>query len=231
MNNQTGEKHTGRKIAAALLWLLLWQLASMAFGKSFVLPSPVFTCRTLLQLCTQALFWRSCAVTLLRTAGGMALAALLGFLCAWAAWKSGWVREILAVPSAVIKSVPVMSVILIALLCLKSHIVPVFVCFLMCFPVMYTNILHCRAAVLHPHPGAGEQRLHPGRPAPLLRTVLEEHGGGGGPQQPAGLHGLSSAHRQDVPGRTFPFCLDGGHRAAFHAVRKGGKSLSGEGCG
>lgn len=141
MNNQTGEKHTGRKIAAALLWLLLWQLASMAFGKSFVLPSPVFTCRTLLQLCTQALFWRSCAVTLLRTAGGMALAALLGFLCAWAAWKSGWVREILAVPSAVIKSVPVMSVILIALLCLKSHIVPVFVCFLMCFPVMYTNIL------------------------------------------------------------------------------------------
>ena len=135
------EKRIGRKLAAALIWLAVWQLASMAFGRSFVLPSPVQTCRRLLQLCMQGAFWQSCAVTLLRAAGGLALACAAGFACAWAAKKSGWLRDILAVPAAAIKSVPVMSVILIALLAMKSAAVPVFVCFLMCFPVMYTNIL------------------------------------------------------------------------------------------
>ncbi|MBO4880567.1 MAG: ABC transporter permease subunit [Firmicutes bacterium] len=141
MNDKTGEKRIGTKIAAALLWLAVWQIASMALGKSFVLPSPVFTCQRLFQLCMQGSFWQSCAVTLLRVAAGLALACLLGFACALAAQKNRTVREILAVPAAVIRSVPVMSVILIALLCMKSAAVPLFVCFLMCFPVMYTNIL------------------------------------------------------------------------------------------
>lgn len=141
MNQPTGEKRIGKKLAAVLLWLVFWQLGSMAFGRSFVLPSPVFTCKALLQLMAQPLFWRSCGITLLRVAAGLALASLLGFLGAWAAAKSSWMREILSVPASVIKSVPVMSVILIALLCLSGSIVPTFVCFLMCFPVMYTNIL------------------------------------------------------------------------------------------
>ena len=141
MNEKTGEKRIGRKLAAALLWLAVWQAASMAFGRSFVLPSPVLTCKRLFELCAQGVFWQACGVTLLRVAGGLSLACVLGFVCAWAAQKSGVWKEILAVPASVIRSVPVMSVILIALLAMRSAAVPVFVCFLMCFPVMYTNIL------------------------------------------------------------------------------------------
>ena len=141
MNEKTGEKRIGRKLAAALLWLAVWQAASMAFGRSFVLPSPVLTCKRLFELCAQGVFWQACGVTLLRVAGGLALACVLGFVCAWAAQKSGVWKEILVVPASVIRSVPVMSVILIALLAMRSAAVPLFVCFLMCFPVMYTNIL------------------------------------------------------------------------------------------
>ena len=141
MNEKTGEKRIGRKLAAALLWLAVWQAVSMAFGRSFVLPSPVSTFKRLLELCAQGSFWQACGVTLLRVAAGLLLACLLGFVCAWAAQKSETAKEILAVPAAVIRSVPVMSVILIALLAMKSAVVPLFVCFLMCFPVMYTNIL------------------------------------------------------------------------------------------
>lgn len=141
MKEKTGEKRIGRRIAAAALWFAVWQLAAMAFGRPFLLPSPVLTCRTLAGLCTQGLFWRSCLITLLRVAGGLALASLLGFACAYAAYRSPLAQDILRVPSSAIKSVPVMSVILFALLCMKSAAVPLFVCFLMCFPVMYTNIL------------------------------------------------------------------------------------------
>ena len=58
MNEKTGEKRIGRKLAAALLWLAVWQAASMAFGRSFVLPSPVLTCKRLFELCGQAVFWQ-----------------------------------------------------------------------------------------------------------------------------------------------------------------------------
>ncbi len=141
MQNKTGEKRIGRKVLAALLWLAVWQAAAVGYGRSFVLPSPVLTCQRLAQLCTQGAFWMSCATTLLRVASGLLLACLLGFACAWAAHRSGLARDILAVPAATIRSVPVMSVILIALLAMRSAAVPVFVSFLMCFPVMYTNIL------------------------------------------------------------------------------------------
>jgi NitT/TauT family transport system permease protein len=141
MQKQTGEKRIGRKALAALLWLAVWQAAAMAYGRSFVLPSPVLTCKALLQLCAQGSFWVSCGTTLLRVACGLACACLLGFAGAWAAHRSSIARDILAVPAATIRSVPVMSVILIALLAMRSAAVPVFVSFLMCFPVMYTNIL------------------------------------------------------------------------------------------
>ena len=207
MNDKTGEKRIGTKIAAALLWLAVWQIASMALGKSFVLPSPVFTCQRLLQLCMQGSFWLSCAVTLLRVLAGLLLACLLGFACALAAQKSRTVREILSVPAAAIRSVPVMSVILIALLCMKSAAVPLFVCFLMCFPVMYTNILQ------------GFENI----PAEYreLAQVYRVTGSGGSPQQPADLHGLSLADCQDVPRGSGPVRLDCGHRTAVRVFREG----------
>ena len=43
--------------------------------------------------------------------------------------------------TAVFKATPVMSVIMFCILFLLSGTVPVVVCFLMCFPVFYTNIL------------------------------------------------------------------------------------------
>lgn len=129
------------KVGCALFWLALWQIGAMAFGRSFILPTPVTTIATMAGLFTEKKFWLSCAVTLFRVTAGLVISAVTGFACAYGAWKNSLVRELLSVPTAAVKSVPVMSVILFALLWLKSAVVPVFVCFLMCFPVMYTNIL------------------------------------------------------------------------------------------
>lgn len=129
------------KIFCAVFWLAVWQIGAMAYGRSFILPSPVTTLITMGQLFGKQKFWVSCAVTFLRVTAGLVLSAGMGFACAYGAWKSSTVKELLAIPVAAVKSVPVMSVILFALLWLKSAAVPVFVCFLMCFPVMYTNIL------------------------------------------------------------------------------------------
>ena len=39
------------------------------------------------------------------------------------------------------KATPVMAVIILALLWFKSEKVPIFVCFLMCYPIVYVNVL------------------------------------------------------------------------------------------
>lgn len=137
----TEKNRIGIKLACGAFWLAVWQIGAMAFGRSFILPSPVTTIITLAGLLAEKKFWISCAVTFMRVTAGLALSAVLGFVCAYGAWKNRIIKELLAIPSAAVKSVPVMSVILFALLWLKSAAVPVFVCFLMCFPVMYTNIL------------------------------------------------------------------------------------------
>ena len=60
------------RLGAVAVWLLLWQLASMAVGLPLLLPSPLAVLLRLRQLCTGADFWLTVASSLLRI--------LLGFL-------------------------------------------------------------------------------------------------------------------------------------------------------
>ncbi|MBO5666976.1 MAG: ATP-binding cassette domain-containing protein [Firmicutes bacterium] len=71
----------------------------------------------------------------------MFLSFVLGAISAAGAYLLPAVRRILSGPVVALKSVPVMSVIMLAILALPTDGVPVFVCFLMCYPVVYTNLL------------------------------------------------------------------------------------------
>ncbi|MBQ5796971.1 MAG: ABC transporter permease subunit [Firmicutes bacterium] len=86
-------------------------------------------------------FWLGVLWTLIRVVIGMFLSFVLGAISAVGAYLLPAVRRILGGPVIALKSVPVMSVIMLAILALPTDGVPVFVCFLMCYPVVYTNLL------------------------------------------------------------------------------------------
>ena len=127
------------KLIAAAIWIAIWQLASMIINQPLFLPSPMQTLAALFELSKTSAFYFSVLATLLRVLSGLILSILLGISLGIASSKYNWLTIFLEPLVSIIKSVPVVSFIFLVLLYVKSSFVPVVVCVLLCFPVMYTN--------------------------------------------------------------------------------------------
>ena len=116
---------------AVCFWLCAWQAASVCIGQKLILVSPLEVCGALLALLPTADFWQTAAFSAGRIIGGFLLAAALR-----------WVEVLLRPLMLTIKSIPVASFIILALMWLRSAgNLAVFISFLMVLPVVYTNTL------------------------------------------------------------------------------------------
>ena len=113
---------------AVLFWLLVWQAGSMALHSDILLVSPLRVLPSLLG-------------SMGRILGGFLLAAALGTLLAALAARFKRVEELLAPLVLAMKTVPVASFIILALIWFGSRNLSVFIALVMVFPVMYTNVL------------------------------------------------------------------------------------------
>ena len=118
---------------AVLFWLLVWQAGSMALHSDILLVSPLRVLQTLLALIQTTRFWSSLLGSMGRILGGFLLAAL--------ATRFKRVEELFAPLVLAMKTVPVASFIILALIWFGSRNLSVFIALVMVFPVMYTNVL------------------------------------------------------------------------------------------
>ncbi len=124
------------------IWLVIWYLAAHLVGSELILPGPHATLAALAGLIRTGDFWLNVLWTLLRTALGIVISFAAGAFFAVLASRSLPVREFLRLPVNFFKSIPVMAIIIYVILIVRSDSVAVVVCFLMCFPIAYTNILN-----------------------------------------------------------------------------------------
>lgn len=129
------------KIAAAVFWIGLWQMAAMGLGQEILLASPVSVIRKLTELVQTAEFWKSIWFSFGRIAAGFGLALLFGLLLAAASYVCSPVEILLKPLTSVMKSTPVASIIILCLIWIPSRNLSVFISFLMVFPVVYANVL------------------------------------------------------------------------------------------
>jgi NitT/TauT family transport system permease protein len=127
--------------AAVALLLLLWEIAAASVGASIILPRPLAAAERLVQLLGDGEFWLQVAVTTERTLLGFFLSLAAGMAAGVAAGLSRWVHAALRPFLAVIRTTPIMSVILIALLWFTTGQVPVFSSFLIGFPIITGNLI------------------------------------------------------------------------------------------
>ena len=130
-----------QKCIAVALALLVWQGAAMAVGLDLLLPSPWQVACRLWSVWREPGFFATVAFSLLRISGGFALGLVLGVLLAVAAGRLRVLELLLWPYVTAIKSVPVASFIILALIWLKTAQLSLFISFLMVFPLLYTNIL------------------------------------------------------------------------------------------
>ena len=133
-------RKTLRTLAVVLFWLLIWQLAAALVGQELLLPSPLRVARELLRLAGGAEFWLTVAQSIRRVLTGIASAVLLGILLALLTHKSAVLRALLSPVMTLVKSTPVASFIILALVWLGRDVVPPVIAALMVLPVVWANV-------------------------------------------------------------------------------------------
>jgi len=131
---------------AVVFWLLVWQGGSMALSAAYphghlLLASPVSALVRLGELALTAAFWRTVFSSASHIFGGFLLSCALGVILAAAAAKWRLLRELLSPLVAVVKAVPVVSFIILALVWLRAESLSLVIAALMVFPPVYLNVL------------------------------------------------------------------------------------------
>jgi len=130
-----------RKIAkwiiSAAVWLLLWTAAAAAVGRELLLPSPLAVVRSLGALMGTEEFWYSLMVTFGRVLTGFALGSILGMAFAGLTTLFQWGDLVFSPALRAVRTVPVVSFILLLYFCLPTGQVPTVVSALMVLPVVW----------------------------------------------------------------------------------------------
>ncbi len=129
------------RIITCLFWLAIWQAAAWLTASELLLPGPADALLALGGLIRTKKFYMDIGWTAARCIIAMALSFAAGIPAAALSYKSDTARSILSLPVGFFKAVPVMAIIIYVILLAQSDWVAVIVCFFMCFPIVYTNIL------------------------------------------------------------------------------------------
>ena len=137
----TRKKKIIAKASAVLLALCVWQIVCIFVGSELLLVSPIQVVKRLFTLVCEAEFLSTVCFTLSRIAVGFFLGAVAGTLLALLAGRFQ-IAEILFWPYMLtVKSVPVASFVVIALIWFDASGLSSLISFLMVLPIIYTNLL------------------------------------------------------------------------------------------
>lgn len=133
-------KKTALSLSVALFWLALWQIAALSVNNALILPAPLETLIRLFELAADKDFWLFTAFSLLRILLGILTAIPTALILAALCSRSKAADRLFAPAVTMMKSVPVVSFILIAVFLMSREIIPSVITFTMVFPVLYENI-------------------------------------------------------------------------------------------
>ncbi len=140
MYNKILENKVFRTLLAAAFWVAVWQLAALSVGKELLLPKPLTALRALWSALREAGFWATVGLSLLRVFCGFLAGALVGMLLAVLTSWSRLCAVIFEPAIKMIRAVPVASFIILALIWLKSTVLPAFIAALIVLPVVWSNL-------------------------------------------------------------------------------------------
>lgn len=130
-----------RKLIILIFWVLIWELCSLFINEPMLLPSPIEVLKVLILLIGKPYFWKSIFSSVFRVISGLILSIGIGVLAGVFSGINKFIEELLEPLIICIKSTPIMSIIILALVWFKSSYVSIFTTILICFPIIYTNVL------------------------------------------------------------------------------------------
>ncbi len=126
--------------AAIFLILIIWKIISLIINSEIILPSPENTFISLIEVAGQDDFLAAVFHSITRGLIGFTISFLSGIVLGIATGFSNILYRLMEPALVIVKSIPLISIILIALIWFNSENVPVFASFLVSFPIVYTNV-------------------------------------------------------------------------------------------
>lgn len=130
-----------RKYLIWLFWIGVWQAANMLIHNSIIFVGPLDMVSALIGLVRNSSFWTTVFYSFSRISIGFLGAFVLSILLGSLAYMFPLVKELLEPLILLIKSVPVASFIILALIWIGSRNLSVFTAFLVVVPMIYVNTL------------------------------------------------------------------------------------------
>ncbi len=140
MNFTTHNKKFLFNLVAILFWLAVWQAIYLVVQNNILIPAPLEVFSRLRELVLLKSFWLNIIFTIYRVFVGVCLALALGTFLGILSGVNRFCYELLSPLVVAVKSTPIMSFIIVALVWFGSQNVPIFICFLIAFPIIWTNI-------------------------------------------------------------------------------------------
>jgi NitT/TauT family transport system permease protein len=133
-------KKTLISLSSVFAFFLLWVLGSALLDDQFLMPGPLAVFRALGSILTDSQSLIAIGSTLLRLLLAMGIAFFLGVLLGVVAGLKPHFGDFLRPIVTILRTVPVLSIIVIALLLLGFRKTPYFITFLMIFPLIYQAV-------------------------------------------------------------------------------------------
>ena len=129
-----------KKIIIAFIWLFIWQCIYKAVGKEILIVSPFDVLLNIINKVTEYDFWITCFYSIWRIMKGYFLGIIFGVITAFISYKIKFIHDFLYPFFSILKSTPVASFIILALIWIKTDSIPAFIVFIMTSPIVWTNI-------------------------------------------------------------------------------------------
>lgn len=131
-----------QKALAILLWIGVWQVLAMTIGEKIIIVSPIEVLKEIFRSLGDKVFWINIGYSTSKVIGGFISGTVIGVLFAILANRYNLVRILLEPLFQSIKTVPVVSFIIILLFFIKNFYLPIIISTLIVLPITYFNVLN-----------------------------------------------------------------------------------------
>ena len=125
-----------------LFVILLWVIGSLLFDKNgAIFPNPILSMEKFGEILVDPYTYKCLGYTMLRMLAGFGLSFLLALLFGVLAGNNENIYQFFKPLMVVIKSVPTVALVFLFLVMINAKNAPIFVVFVICFPILYEGVV------------------------------------------------------------------------------------------
>lgn len=129
-----------RRIVIVLIWLLIWQFASMMTGLELLLASPVAVLKTIMNMLVSQQFYVTLMHSMINIGAGLMAGIVFGVILGIFAAKYKLIAEFIEIPLQLMKALPVAAFIILLLMWFGSKNVSRIISAMVVIPMVVTGV-------------------------------------------------------------------------------------------